>query len=193
VSARPGLLVHRRSLPARDRATRLGVPLTSPGRTLLDLAAAQAPPRVVAAVNEADKLDLIASHALREALDGFAGLRGARQLRALLDRATFVLTDSALERLFLPLARAAGLPLPQTQVALNGFRVDFYWPELGLVVETDGLRYHRTPLQQGRDHVRDQAHFAAGLTPLRFSHAQVRWERAYVQDILRQTARRLGG
>ena len=36
-----------------------------------------------------------------------------------------------------------------------------------LVVETDGLRYHRTPAQQSRDRRRDQAHTAAGLTPLR--------------------------
>jgi very-short-patch-repair endonuclease len=35
--------------------------------------------------------------------------------------------------------------MPETQVRVNGFRVDFYWPDLGLVVETDGLTYHRTP------------------------------------------------
>ena len=45
----------------------------------------------------------------------------------------------------------AGLPKPLTQQWLHGFRVDFYWPELGLVVETDGLRYHRTAAQQARD------------------------------------------
>ena len=43
---------------------------------------------------------------------------------------------------------AAGLPLPAAGRRVNGFKVDFYWPELGLVVETDGLRYHRTPAQQ---------------------------------------------
>ena len=63
---------------------------------------------------------------------------------------TFVLTDSELERMMLPLIRRAGLPLPQTGVELNGFKVDFFWPELGLVVETDGLRYHRTQAQQAR-------------------------------------------
>src|SRR4051794_12349880 len=70
------------------------------------------------------------------------------------------------------MAARAGLPRPQTQIYLNGFRVDFYWPDLGLVVETDGLRYHRTPQQQARDRLRDQAHAASGLTPLRFTHAQ---------------------
>ena len=67
---------------------------------------------------------------------------------------------------------------------VNGFRVDFYWPELGLVVETDGLRYHRTPAQQAKDRRRDQAHVAAGLTALRFTHEQVVRESEYVEETL---------
>jgi very-short-patch-repair endonuclease len=74
---------------------------------------------------------------------------------------------------------------------VNGFRVDFYWPDLGLVVETDGLRYHRTPARQARDRRRDQTHTAAGLTPLRFTHAQVRHEPTHVRETLRRTASRL--
>lgn len=94
----------------------------------------------------------------------------------LLDSDTFALTDSELERRFFRLVRDADLPLPKTQVWLNGYRVDFHWPELGLVVETDGLQYHRTPSQQKRDRLRDQTHVAAGLTALRFTAAQVRFE-----------------
>ena len=76
---------------------------------------------------------------------------------------------------------------------MNGFKVDFYWPDLGLVVETDGLRYHRTPAQQARDRVRDQAHAAAGLTPLRFTRAQVRFDPAHVASTLAAVAHRLAG
>ena len=68
--------------------------------------------------------------------------------------------------------------------------VDFYWPELGLVVETDGLTYHRTPAQQATDLLRDHAHTAAGLTALRFSHAQVSREPDQVRSTLRAVARR---
>jgi very-short-patch-repair endonuclease len=100
-------------------------------------------------------------------------------------------TDSELERCFLPIARRAGLSLPETGAYVNGFKVDFNWPELGLVVETDGLRYHRTPAQQTRDRIRDQAHVAAGLTPLRFTRAQVRFEPGYVKATLSATARHL--
>jgi very-short-patch-repair endonuclease len=110
-------------------------------------------------------------------------------LREILDRVEFVLTDSALERRFLPLARSAGLPKPSTQQWVNGFRVDFYWPDLGLVVETDGLRYHRTASQQTKDRVRDQAHIAAGLTPLRFTHWQVRYDPQHVERTLRAAVR----
>jgi very-short-patch-repair endonuclease len=59
------------------------------------------------------------------------------------------------------------------------------------VVETDGWRYHRTPAAQSRDALRDQTHTAAGLTPLRFSHYQVRYEAKRVREVLARTAENL--
>jgi very-short-patch-repair endonuclease len=174
---RAGLRVHRRSvLPGEDLARHDGIPVTSPLRTLIDLGARLPPRQLEAAINEADKLDLVHPNALRAVLDSRSGVSGVAAVRRVLDRRTFVLTDSELERRFLPLARRAGLPRPQTGVHVSGFKVDFYWPEIGLVVETDGLRYHRTPAQQARDRERDQAHAAAGLVPLRFTHAQVTFD-----------------
>lgn len=165
--------------------------MTTVHRTLLDLAATVGRRTLEAAINEADKLDLTDPESLRAALHTYAGRPGVAVLREVLDRQTFALTDSELERRFLPIARRAGLSLPRTGQRLNGFKVDFYWPDLGLVVETDGLRYHRTPAQQARDRLRDQSHSAAGLTPLRFTHAQVRHEPRYVQSTLAAVAKRL--
>ena len=145
-----------------------------------------------AAINEADKLELVDPEELRAALDGSARQPGVKVLRETLDRRTFTVTDSELERRFLPIARAAGLPSPQTGCWVSGFKVDFYWPGLGLVVETDGLRYHRTAAQQTADRVRDQAHTAAGLTALRFTHAQVRFEPDHVCAMLATVRSRLG-
>ncbi len=88
-------------------------------------------------------------------------------------RPTITLTTTELERRFLPLALEAGLPAPQTQTWLDGYRVDFYWPDLGLVVEADSLRYHRTPFKQASDKRRDNAHAGSGLTTLRFTHSQI--------------------
>ena len=62
----------------------------------------------------------------------------------------FRLTDSELERLFIPIAAASVCPSPDAATWVNGFKVDFYWPDLGLVVEADSLRYHRTPARTGR-------------------------------------------
>ena len=187
-----GITVHRRTgLGPAEVTTHCGIPVTSPTLTLVDLAATLPAAELEAAINEADKRDLIDPEALRAALDRMPRRPGVAALRRLLDRATLVLTDSELERRFIPIARRAGLPTPETQVWLHGFKVDFYWPALGLVVETDGLRYHRTAAQQARDRRRDQAHAAAGLTPLRFTHAQVRYKAAEVESTLRAVVSRL--
>jgi very-short-patch-repair endonuclease len=148
-------------------------------------------PGVERMINEADKYNVAHPPGLRRALEERGGERGASKLRSILDRRTFRLTKEELERRFLPLARKAGLPVPLTGQWVNEFEVDFYWPDLGLVVETDGLRYHRTPAEQARDRLRDQTHTAAGLTPLRFTHEQVRYEPEHVLGILAQTASRL--
>ncbi len=186
----PSLAVHRRKDLARDLTSHHAIPLTSPVRTLIDLATRFGPRQLEAAINQADKLALIDPEALRTEIAERDGVPGVARLRRLLDRATFTLTDSELERAFVPLAMRAGLPMPLTQHHTHGFRVDFYWQGLGLVVETDGLRYHRTPAQQARDRFRDQTFTAAGLTVLRFTHAQVRHDPLYVEATLRVVASR---
>jgi hypothetical protein len=156
-------------------------------KTLIDLATLLPPRRLERAVNEADKRDLVDPESLRVALEDHRGLPGARALRSLLDRHTFRLSDQELEVLFRPIAAAAGLPTPLTKEIIDGFEVDFFWPDLGLVIETDGWRYHRTPSAQSRDALRFQTHTAAGRTPLRFSHWQVKHEAVRVRQVLVRT------
>jgi very-short-patch-repair endonuclease len=81
---------------------------------------------------------------------------------------------------------SAELPSPLSKQFVNGFEVDFFWPELGLVVETDGLRYHRTPSAQARDALRDRTHVIAGMSPLRFTHYEIRYEPRKVKNDLTQ-------
>ena len=189
---RSGITVHRRTaLTPSDVTRRHGIPVTTPVCTLVDQATRLPRRQLEAAISEADKLGLTNPPALRSALAALNGRPGAPRLREILDRHTFRLTRSDLERRFLPLVRRAGLETPETQQRVNGFRVDFYWPDLGLVVETDGITYHRTPAQQAKDRVRDQAHTAAGLTPLRFTHEQIKYEPHYVEHTLGRVARRL--
>jgi very-short-patch-repair endonuclease len=186
---RAGIRVHRRrTLREENRTTEDAIAVTTPVQTLVDLASLLPLASLERAVNEADKLDRIDPDSLRRALEGFGHQKGVKRLRTLLDRDTFRLSDSELESRFRPIAREAGLPEPLTKAWVNGFEVDFFWPDLGLVVETDGLRYHRTPSQQARALRRDQAHTAAGMTPLRFSHGQIHLEPERVRTMLAEVA-----
>jgi very-short-patch-repair endonuclease len=184
---RAGLKVRMRpSLPERSVVTRFSIPVTNPVQTLIDLATELKPTRLERAVNEADKLDLVDPEALRRALDGYGGMPGVRTLRTMLDRHTFRLSDSDLEIYFRPLALDAGFGLPLTKQMVLGYEVDFLFADRKLIVETDGLRYHRTPAQQARMVKRDQEHVAGGYRVIRFTHWQIAYEPLEVTKLLRR-------
>lgn len=189
---RPGLRIRGRpTLAGEEIVSRDGIPVTSPVQTLVDIATDLTPLAVERAVNEADKHGLTDPETLRGALRDHAGEPGAPLLRHLLDKRTFRLSDSDLEIFFRPIAAAAKLPPPLSKQTINGFEVDFFWPDLGLIVETDGLRYHRTPASQARDARRDRAHVLAGMTPLRFTHYEIKYEAAQIRAELESAARLL--
>lgn len=196
VSVRRTTKVRRRGLRIRTRPTLRAedvvqhrrIAVTSVARTLVDLATELDEVAVERAVNDADKRSLIDPEVLRTALDRYEGEPGAPRLRKLLDKRTFRLSDSDLEIFFRPIAAEAGLGFPLSKQMVNGWEVDFYWPDLGLVVETDGLRYHRTASTQTRDARRDRAHALAGMTPLRFTHYEIKYEPTRVQHELTRAA-----
>ena len=184
---REGIEVHRRSVldERRDVTTHKGIPVTTITTTLVDIAPAKSRFELEAAINEADILQLTTPPRLRNELPAYRGYPGVAILCATLDYHAFRLQRSDLERLFLRIVKASGLPLPETRTYVNGFEVDFYWPELGVVVEADSLTYHRTAAKQARDYLRDQTHTVAGLVTLRFSHAQIAFEARYVERTLK--------
>lgn len=187
---RKGILVHRPvRLPPEHTTSHRGIPVTTPVRTLIDLAAVLDRARLEDVVNDAVRAGRTSERHLDRSLPAHSGLSGIAAMRSLLKG--FRLTRSRLERLFLPIAQRADLPKPLTRKWVNGFEVDFYWPDLDLVVETDGGAFHRTAAQQTRDRRRDQTHFAAGMTALRFTHAQIAYAPDGVESVLRQARRRL--
>jgi very-short-patch-repair endonuclease len=191
---RKGIKVRARpSLDAESVVVHFGIPVTRPVQTLIDLATELKILRLERAVDEADKLDLVDPETLRTALDGYVGMPGVKTLRTMLDRHTFRLSDSDLEIIFRPLALAGGFPLPLTKHRVLGYEVDFWFPDHGLVVETDGLRYHRTPSRQARMVKRDQVHTAAGIRVLRFTHWQIAHAADEVTDVLRRIRRLTSG
>ncbi|HEX6711932.1 MAG TPA: DUF559 domain-containing protein [Thermoleophilaceae bacterium] len=184
----PGIRVHRRAEmpPVTERE---GIPVVDPLHTLVDLARSRSTGQIERLVNEFDKLGLLRFDDALEQLAQIHRRPGIRKLHQVLS--THRITDSDLERRFLRISADAGLVRPLTQAIVSGMRVDFFWPDIGLVVETDGLTYHRTPSQQARDRVRDQTLTAAGLTCLRFTNAQVRREPQAVVRTLRAVVARL--
>jgi very-short-patch-repair endonuclease len=190
-SRRAGIRVHRRALAVLgDVMVHEGIPLTSPVRTLIDQATGLGSMELERNVNEADKLNRVRADVLHESLENYHGQPGVARLRQLLDPLSFRLSDSELEQRMRRLVRASGLPAPETKARVNGYEVDFFWPALGIVLEADGLRYHRTASQQKRALERDQTHLAAGLWPLRFSHWQITRDSAHVEEVLRKTVAR---
>jgi very-short-patch-repair endonuclease len=184
---RKGIVVHRRR-GAFEVTNRDGIRVTTPECTIIDMAASSPGDELEAMINEATIKRLITVEKLRRKLDVMGRRPGVKRLRRVIDVRTFRFTRSGLERAFIPIALRAGLPRPLTAQEVNGYEVDFYWPELGLVVETDGLTFHRTPAQQAEDLKRDQAHIAAGLTCCRFSHGQIRYEPRHVEAVLLELA-----
>jgi very-short-patch-repair endonuclease len=186
---RPGIKVRRRV--SMEITEYKGIRVTTPACTIVDIAPRVTEEQLERAINEAANRDLVTPDRLGRAVAGMTGRRGAPKVAALLDRHTYVVTDTRLEQRLLRIVREAGLPDPETQRRHPGGRVDFYWPGLKLIVEADSLRFHRTPAQQAEDRLRDQQNTAAGLTTLRFTHWQIFREPEHVRTILVRVAQRL--
>lgn len=168
---RPGILLHTdRALP---RIWHLGLPVTTIAQTLLDFAAV-APMRrlrfVLANADYAGKLDLEEVVAvLGRGRPGSAALWCALESH----EPRLARTRSDLERSFLALCERFGIPLPETNVYVEGWLVDAVWREAKVVVELDGLRAHRTRAQLDRDHERDLAMRRAGFICMRYGGRQI--------------------
>ncbi len=188
----PGIRVHRRRvLPQQLIVVRRSIPVTCPALTVIDLAPRLSDDELDALISEADARRRATPARIHAVATILGRVPGAARVRKLLDRRTFRLTRSKLERLFLPLMDRAGFPRPRTRAWLNGYEVDFLSEEFRLVVETDGGAFHRTPGQQKTDAEREHAHTIAGYTHIRFTHDQIAHDADYVVEVLRAIRRRL--
>jgi len=189
VGVRPHLT---RVLDARERTTKHGVPVTTPARTLLDLAAAASRRDLERAFEEALLRRLVEARALRCLIARRAPRQGTRRLRELLDQlAEPALTRSEAERRLLELVRAGGLPAPRTNARLHGLEVDMHWPRHRLVLEVDGFAYHSSPGAFERDRRRDAELAAAGVTVVRVTWRQIVTEpKALLARLAQALARR---
>jgi len=123
------------------------------------------------AVEAADRLGLLEVARLVALCDASAGRGGVGRLRriALEQRGAIGRTKSPPERLFLRLCLRRGLPEPEINFRLEGYEVDFYWPQAMLVVEIDSYTFHRSWAQIQRDHQRDADLKVRGHDVLRYT------------------------
>jgi very-short-patch-repair endonuclease len=170
-----GIVVHRpRALADGDIVVNQGLRVTSPPRTLLDLAAEGASRRQLE--RALDQAEIHHLHLpIDELLPRCKRRRGAPLLRTVLDWhvAGSTITESEAEEAFLAIVRRTGLPDPLPQRHVEGRRRDFVWPAQRIVVEIDGRATHDTTVAFEQDRVRDNELGLAGWLTLRFTRRRV--------------------
>ena len=170
-----GIRIHRVvTLDRRDVRRLGGIPVTTPARTLLDVAAALPARNLEQALAEAQARGLMRRADLASLLARHPSRPGTRPLRRLLEAdAAPALTRSEAEERFLALIRAAELPPPEVNAGLAGYEVDFLWREQGLVVEVDGFTFHGSRAAFERDRRRDTDLTARGFRVIRVTWRQI--------------------
>lgn len=175
---------------------RHGMPLTTPARTLLDLAACGARVEIERALARGERTRALTHDVIETLLARHPGRPGAPMLRALL-RAPGgpALTRSEAESRFLELVRKASVPDPEANGMVEGLEVDFAWRKERLVVEIDGYAHHADRAAFERDRRRDGVLAAAGFRVIRVTWRQLTREPARVLAQLAQalTIGRRGG
>jgi hypothetical protein len=167
---RAGIRVHRSiTLASADVTLHRGIPVTTPARTIADLRQAIS----------ANRSGAISGRQLRRAI------RQANVLGLPIDTEDAkVRTRSDLEGDFLRLCLLHRLPLPEVNVRIGPFLVDFLWRERRFVVETDSYLYHRGEVAFQEDRARDLDLMRRGFEVLRLSELQLDEEPARVGEVL---------
>lgn len=166
------LVIHRSHVPACDTSGRDGILCTSAARTIFDLAAIAEPEELERILIAADSERILNRRRLYELVDGSAGRRGMRVLRSLL-AADPIRVRSPAETEMRFVCRLAEMPDPIVNGVAGGLEVDYHWPELRLVVEVDGWRFHGGRERANADRDRDQRLAAAGWLVVRFTRDQI--------------------
>jgi hypothetical protein len=180
---RKGIVVHRAKLHPRDRTRQLGLPVTSPARTLLDNAPRLTEKALTRAVNDLLRQGFLNRSDLVELLIRCCRHPGARLLRPFA-HSTRGPTRSEFEDAFHAFTERFDLPDALVNTHLHGFEVDAYFPEEGLVVELDGWDFHSSQLSFRSDREQDAALLERGIVTVRIT-----WDRLI--DTPGREARRL--
>jgi very-short-patch-repair endonuclease len=177
---RLGLVLHRCKIVADSVTVRNRIPVTTPTRTLVDLAATATRAQLIRAVEAAQHHHLLDLPSVRSAA---AGRPGAKALLAITQHETRH-TRSELEAAFLSVLDDHGIPRPHMNAVIHGHEVGAYWPDHNLAVELDSRRHHLTPRAFEQDRRRDGDLHRHGVATLRFTYAQITRDRGWVVQTL---------
>jgi very-short-patch-repair endonuclease len=181
-------VVHYARLEPEDRMVVDAIPVTSPARTVLDLAASESRrnlDRLLGRANEREILDRRRFEALMARAGGHPGRsKFAAALAAYRPEAATL--RSGLEKRFRTLVLRAGLPRPQTNVVVEGYELDAYWEAEGFAVELDVFATHGSPRSFEEDRKRADDLLLAGVELIRVT--DVRLDREPRETIARVAA-----
>jgi very-short-patch-repair endonuclease len=163
--SRHGIQVHQARLAPDEVTVHNGIPVTTPARTLVDLAAVLRPDELEKAINQTE--------ILRLPYPDLSRYRGHRGISALRTRPEPTISRSQLERDFIAFLNAHALPKPLVNTPLNGKEPDFRWPKHRLIVEVDGFATHGTRQAFETDRARDRTLLAAGWRVVRITYRQL--------------------
>ncbi len=180
-----GVVVHRTDrLDGVDVSRRLGIPVTSPARTLLDLGAVVGVDVLEPALEDAILRRLVTFALVRRTVErlgrpGRRGTAGLRQLVEARDPATAP-TESMLEDRLVAVLRRGGLRDPVRQHRVGGVRVDLAYPEARLAIEADSRVWHAGRGDVQRNSAKRNLLVGLGWRVLHFTWFDVTTRPAYV-------------
>jgi hypothetical protein len=193
--SREGFVVHSTTRDLDTITTvRNGVRVTTPAQTLLDLCAIhddEAMPR--AFLGHCLSRRLVSPSQLERFLRRQPRRApGTRRFRALLQLVGGGNVDSMVELELLSVLRNAGIPAPRLQFVVTHndrfvARVDNAWPDLYVVLEIDGYRYHSDPSTFVNDRTRQNLIVNAGYTVLRTTPTEIRHDPGGLCETVKRT------
>ena len=168
----PNLTYHRpRLLLPEDTVLYEGLPVTSVARTLLDLAATEAPERVRQAIGKAQKQGLFDANTVRAVLERNRGHRGRKRLDTLIAgfRPAIDLREELERRFHALMAKATDLPPYKPNYPFGPYLLDAFFEEHRLAVELDGYGTHHDVATFVGDRQRDRYLLLNRINNIRFT------------------------
>lgn len=175
LAARDGITLHRpRTLRPEDVTDHDGLPVTTPARTIFDLAATE-PERIVERAIEDAEIDrLFGMRRITELADRrVPGTRAVLRVLEIVDPDQQTAMRSKLEEAFFVMSRRHAIERPRVNAHVGEWRVDVHWPDRRVVVELDSAGFHLNRIAFERDRRQDADLQLAGWLVLRFTYRRV--------------------